>query len=242
MKTVIISQARMTSTRLPGKVLKEVLGKPLLAYQIERLKKTKKADAVIVATTVNTTDEPIVELCGRLNIACFRGSEEDVLSRYYHAACEAQADIVVRVTSDCPLIDPVVVDEVIDAFTACWECNYASNTLVRTYPRGMDTEVFSFVALEQAFKEAAAKPEREHVTPYIYNHPEIFRIKNVLYRQDESRHRWTVDTADDFTLIEKIINELYPNKPGFALEDVLALFDRHPEWYFINAHVEQKIV
>lgn len=242
MKTVIISQARMTSTRLPGKVLKEVLGKPLLAYHIERLQKTKKADAVIVATTVNATDEPIVELCGRLNITCFRGSEDDVLSRYYHAAYEAQADIVVRVTSDCPLIDPVVVDKVIDTFTACDECNYASNTLVRTYPRGMDTEVFSFVALEQAFKEAAALPEREHVTPYIYNHPEIYRLKNVLYRQDESRHRWTVDTDHDFVLIEKIIKELYPNKPDFALEDVLALFDRHPDWYYINAHVEQKKV
>ncbi len=242
MKTVIISQARMTSTRLPGKVLKEVSGKPLLAYHIERLKKTKKADAVIVATTVNATDGPIVELCGRLNVTCFRGSEEDVLSRYYHAACEAQADIVVRVTSDCPLIDPVVVDEVIDALTPYGDCDYASNTLVRTYPRGMDTEAFSFAALEQAFKEAAAKPEREHVTPYIYNHPEIFRFKNVLYRQDESRHRWTVDTEDDFALIEKIIKELYPNKPDFSLEDILALFDRRPDWYFINAHVEQKKV
>lgn len=242
MKTVIISQARMTSTRLPGKVLKEVLGKPLLAYHIERLQKTKKADAVMVATTVNATDEPIVELCGRLNINCFRGSEEDVLSRYYNAASDAQADIVVRVTSDCPLIDPVVVDKVIESFTACGECNYASNTLVRTYPRGMDTEVFSFVALEQAFKEAAATPEREHVTPYIYNHPEIFRLKNVLYRQDESRHRWTVDTVDDFALIEKVINDLYPDKPDFSLADVLALFDRHPDWYFINAHVEQKKV
>ncbi|SDF79780.1 cytidylyltransferase domain-containing protein [Sporolituus thermophilus] len=240
MKTVIISQARMSSTRLPGKVLKEVLGKPLLEYHIERLKRTKKADEIIIATTVNSADEPIAELCQRLNVLCYRGSEEDVLSRYYYAACEARADVVIRVTSDCPLIDPVVVDQVIEAFTACEGYDYVANTLVRTYPRGMDTEVFSFVALERAFKEAVAAPEREHVTPYIYNHPELFKFKNIAYTTDQSRHRWTVDTVDDFRLIEKILLELYPDKPDFTMEDVLALFDRHPDWYFINAHVEQK--
>ncbi|WP_425058489.1 8-amino-3,8-dideoxy-manno-octulosonate cytidylyltransferase [Sporomusa carbonis] len=240
MKTVIISQARMSSTRLPGKVLKEVLGKPLLEYHIERLKRTKKADDIVIATTVNAVDEPIVELCQRLNVLCYRGSEDDVLSRYYYAACEARADIVVRVTSDCPLIDSEVVDKVIDTFITCDGCDYVSNTLVRTYPRGMDTEVFSFVALEQAFKEATATPEREHVTPYIYNHPELFKLKNVVYITDQSRHRCTVDTSDDFRLIEKILLELYPDKPDFTVEDVLAVFDRHSDWYYINAHVEQK--
>lgn len=230
----------MSSTRLPGKVLKEVLGKPLLEYHIERLQRAKKADAVIVATTENETDEPIVELCRRLNIACFRGSEVDVLSRYYYAACEAQADIVVRVTSDCPLIDPEVVNEVIEAFITCGGCDYVSNTLVRTYPRGMDTEVFSFAALEQAFKKVLSQPEREHVTPYIYNHPELFKIKYVAYTKDQSRHRWTVDTEDDFRLIEKILLEIYPQKSNFTLEDVLTLFERHPDWYFINAHVKHK--
>ncbi|NLX01599.1 MAG: NTP transferase domain-containing protein, partial [Syntrophomonadaceae bacterium] len=168
MKTVIIDQARMTSTRLPGKVMKEVLGKPLLEYQIERLKRTNEADELVIATTTNNTDQPIVEICKRLGVAYYRGSEEDVLSRYYEAATKFGADVVVRVTSDCPLIDPTVVDKVIKHYKDNWDkYDYVSNTLTRTYPRGMDTEVFSYKVLQEVYYNAQEQPEREHVTPYI---------------------------------------------------------------------------
>ncbi|HBQ25201.1 MAG TPA: acylneuraminate cytidylyltransferase, partial [Syntrophomonas sp.] len=168
MKTIIIVQARMTSTRLPGKVLKEVLGKPLLEYQIERLRQVRLADELVIATTTNDTDQPIVELCEHLGGAYYRGSEEDVLSRYYEAATQFKADAVVRVTSDCSLIDPGVMDEVIGLYINNRDnYDYVSNTLERTYPRGLDTEVFSMAALEKAYKEAGEQPDREHVTLFM---------------------------------------------------------------------------
>ena len=242
MKTAIIVQARMTSTRLPGKVLKPILGKPLLEYQIERLQRVKLADEILIATTTNETDEPIVELCNRLAVAYFRGSEEDVLGRYYQAATEHKADLVVRVTSDCPLIDPKVIDEVIDFYLKNQSnYDYVSNSLERTYPRGMDTEVFSFSTLQQAFWEATAQPDREHVTPFIHRQSARYRLGHVIYSEDCSHHRWTVDTAEDFELIQKIIEAIYPRKPNFTLEDCLSLLKKHPEWYIINSHVSQKI-
>ncbi|CAD5937734.1 cytidylyltransferase domain-containing protein [Planktothrix agardhii] len=241
MKTVIIVQARMTSTRLPGKVLKQVLGKPLLEYQIERLQRVKLANEIVIATTTNETDEPIVELCNRLAVAYFRGSEDDVLSRYYGAATAHKADLVVRVTSDCPLIDPQVIDTVIDyCLQNQSHYDYVSNSLERTYPRGMDTEVFSFSTLQQAFGEATAQPDREHVTPFIYRQPARYRLGHVIYSEDCSHHRWTVDTPEDFELIQKIIEAIYPRKPNFTLEDCLSLLKKHPEWYIINSHVSQK--
>ncbi|MBD2517199.1 glycosyltransferase family protein [Nostoc sp. FACHB-973] len=241
MKNVIIVQARMTSTRLPGKVLKKILDKPLLEYQIERLKRVKFADEIVIATTNNSTDLPIVELCERLSIAYFRGSEEDVLDRCYQAAKEHHADVVVRVTSDCPLIDPQVIDRVIQFYLDNQsQYDYVSNCLERTYPRGMDTEIFSFIALHEAFVEATTQPDREHVTPFIYMHPERYRLTQVVYLENQSSHRWTVDTADDFELIKRIIEALYPKLPKFTLEDCLDLLRQHPDWSLINAHVEQK--
>lgn len=239
MKTVIIVQARMTSTRLPGKVLKSVLGKPLLEYQIERLRRVKNANQIVIATTVNETDQPIVDFCKRLDIAYYRGSEEDVLSRYYEAATKYDADVVVRVTSDCPLIDPQVIDQTIKHFLEN-DCDYVSNNLERTYPRGMDTEVFSYQGLHTAFAEAVEKPEREHVTPFFYRHPERFRLASIQYNENFSQYRWTVDTSEDFELICKIIEALYPVKPDFTLEDVLELIKKCPDWHLINAHIEQK--
>ena len=242
MKTVIIVQARMTSTRLPGKVMKRVLGKPLLEYQLERLQRVKLADEIVIATTTNQTDEPIVELCNSLSVACFRGSEDDVLSRYYGAATAHKADLVVRVTSDCPLIDPQVIDTVIDYYLQNQShYDYVSNSLERTYPRGMDTEVFAFSTLQQAFWEATAQPDREHVTPFIHRQPARYRLGHVIYSEDCSHHRWTVDTPEDFELIQKIIEAIYPRKPNFTLEDCLSLLKKHPEWYIINSHVSQKI-
>lgn len=245
MKTVIISQARMTSTRLPGKVLKQVLGKALLEYQIERLQRVTLADRLVIATTDQPEEEPIIALCQLLNVACFRGPVEDVLARYYGAAQEYHADIVVRITSDCPLIDPAVLDRVIHFYIDhAPEYDYVTNTLVPelTYPRGMDTEVFSFQALHEAYLEAQDQAEREHVTIFMKRRPERYRLANVPYHQNYSRYRWTVDTPEDFRLIEKIITTLYPVKPQFSLEDCLELCDQHPEWIEINAHIQQKKV
>jgi spore coat polysaccharide biosynthesis protein SpsF len=241
MKTVIIVQARMTSTRLPGKVLKRVLDKPLLEYQIERLRRVKLADEIVIATTVNDTDQPIIELCKNLSVSYFRGSEEDVLARYHGAAKEHYVDVVVRVTSDCPLIDPQVIDEVIHFYIENTDkYDYVSNCLKRTYPRGMDTEVFSLKALHEAFLEATAQPDREHVTPFIYKHSERYRVGHVVYSENKSSHRWTVDTPEDFELIRRIIEAVYPQIPEFSLEDCLNLLQQYPDWSNINAHIEQK--
>lgn len=241
MKIVIIVQARMTSTRLPGKVLKEVMGKPLLEYQIERLRRVSLADEIVIATTTNHSDQPIVDLCQKLNVSYYRGSEEDVLARYYEAAKLHRADVVIRVTSDCPIIDPQVIDQVIYYFLEHRnKYDYVSNSLTRTYPRGMDAEVFSFKVLNEAFLEALDKPEREHVTLFIYRHPERYNLSNVTYSENQSHHRWTVDTIEDFTLISKIITALYPSKPTFDLEDCLKLLFKKNDWSKINSHIEQK--
>lgn len=243
MKTVIISQARMTSTRLPGKILKEVLGKSLLEYQIERLRRVKLADELIIATTVNNTDQAIVELCEKLGVKYYRGSEEDVLSRYYEAAQQYRADVVVRVTSDCPLIDPAVVDYIIEYYLANQnEYDYVSNTLLRTYPRGMDTEVFPFRVLEEAHNKADKPAEREHVTPFLYDPAHAYKVAQITYNEDQSWYRWTVDTVEDFTLISKMLELLYPQNKHFSLEDGLDLVNRYPELKEINKDIQQKTI
>ncbi len=242
MKTAIIIQARMTSTRLPGKVLMEVLNKPLLEIQMERLMKSKHADQIIVATTTNEDDQPIIKLCNKLGIECFRGSENDVLARYYLAAKKFMVDVIVRITSDCPLIDPVVVDKVIDYYKTNYpRYDYVSNCLERTYPRGMDTEVISYVALEKAFIEASALTDREHVTTFIRMNPRYFRLANIRYQRDYSCHRWTVDTKEDFELIKLIIETIFPRTRLFTLEDCIKLIELHPEWSKINMHIKQKM-
>jgi spore coat polysaccharide biosynthesis protein SpsF len=241
MKVVIIVQARMTSTRLPGKILKKVLGKSLLEYQIERLRRVKLADEIVIATTINETDEPVVKLCNSVSVPYFRGSEEDVLSRYYETAKAHQADLIARVTSDCPLIDPEVIDQVMKLYIDHQtEYDYVSNSLERTYPRGMDTEVFSFKVLQEAFLEATALPDREHVTPFIHRQPQRYSLASVNYSENQSYHRWTVDTPEDFQLIKKIIEAIYPKLPDFTLRDCLNLLEENPEWLTINAHVQQK--
>ncbi|GFZ77934.1 spore coat protein [Compostibacillus humi] len=241
MKVVAIIQARMGSTRLPGKVLKKVLGKTLLEYQLERVQKSKRIDQVVIATTRLTRDDPIIEICQLLAVDYYRGSEMDVLSRYYEAALHYQADVVVRLTSDCPVIDPQVIDTVIDEYLIQRpKFDYVSNTLERTYPRGMDTEVFSFQALEFSHQRAAESPFREHVTPFIYTNSNMFQCKSVCYEKDVSDHRWTVDTIEDFRLISKIIEHLYPQNKDFTLEDMLHLLEENRDWKKINEHIEQK--
>lgn len=241
MKVVIIVQARMTSTRLPGKVLKRVLDKPLLEYQMERLQRVKNADEIVVATTINAADDVIIELCKRLRIAYYRGSEQDVLSRYAEAAHEYDADVVVRITSDCPLIDPQVIEQVIQTYLDnSAEYDYVSNCLERTYPRGLDVEVFSGVILYETCEQSTTHLDREHVTSFIYQQPDRYQIINVKYVQNQSRHRWTVDTAEDFLLVRKIIESLYPQRPQFTLEDCLSLLEDNPGWQDINSNIQQK--
>lgn len=241
MKIVAIIQARMGSTRLPGKVLRQVLEKPLLVYQLERVARAKLIDEMIVATTERRIDDPIVLLCQALGIAYYRGSENDVLNRYFEAASFINAEVVVRLTSDCPLIDPEQIDKVIKSYLLSpHELLYVSNILKRSFPRGMDTEVFSFKALKLANQKAKTKSDREHVTRYMVNNPYTFHLANVTNNKDYSYHRWTVDAIEDFILIKRIIETVYPTQPYFTMEDIIALLEKFPKWQKINAHIEQK--
>lgn len=243
MKTVIIVQARMGSTRLPGKVLREVDGKPLLAYELERLRRVRLADELVVATTTGDADLPVVALCRQLGVAVTRGPEDDVLARYHAAAVEHAADVIVRITADCPVIDPAIVDQTIAMYRdARGAYDYVSNALEDSFPRGMDAEVFAMRALDEAFREARAQDEREHVTPFIYRQPGRYRLGNLACARMLAQHRWTVDTPEDFALVARIIGALYPADPAFGLADILALLERHPQWSDINAHVVQKTV
>lgn len=239
MKTLIIVQARMTSTRLPGKVLLPLAGEPMLTRLIERLRRVRRADGIVVATSTNATDDPIAALCAQLGVPCHRGSEHDVLSRYADAARVHGADVVVRITSDCPLIDPALIDQTIAAFDEGGS-DYVSNMLPPTWPYGMAVEVFSAAALAQAHAEATQAAEREHVTPFLYWHPERYRLRNVASPLDLSHHRWTVDTPEDYALVSRLFDHLMPNRPNFTQSDVLALLDAHPDWIAINQHIQQK--
>ncbi|GKV64858.1 MULTISPECIES: glycosyltransferase family protein [unclassified Sporosarcina] len=240
MKIVAIIQARMTSTRLPGKVLKKVLGKTLLEFQLERVARSKYINEIVVATTINNTDDTIVDLCTQLKVPIYRGSEEDVLSRYYEAAIQSEANIVVRLTSDCPLIDPGIVDQVIELYLSNPSKDYASNTLIRTYPLGMDTEVFNFHVLEEAFNKATLQRDREHVTSYIYRENKEFQLINLSLNRNISFNRWTVDTKEDYLLIKEILERIYPENPYFSMDDIINLINKYPELSEINKGIRQK--
>jgi len=239
MTTLLIVQARMTSTRLPGKVLLPLAGEPMLTRLIERLRRVKRSDGIVIATTANASDDPIAALCAQLGVPCHRGSEHDVLSRYADAARLHGADVVVRITSDCPLIDPALVDRVIAVYEE-GDSDYASNMLPPTWPYGMAVEVFSAAALQQAHAEATQAAEREHVTPFLYWHPERYRLRNVASPVDLSHHRWTVDTPEDYELVRRLFETLVPKHPEFTQDHILALLDAHPDWLTINQHVQQK--
>ncbi len=240
MRVVAIVQARMGSTRLPGKVLRDLAGETMLARVVRRLRGAKLLDEVLIATTDRPKDDAIVAECRKSSVAVFRGDQDDVLDRYFKAAQQASADIVVRVTSDCPLIDPEITDKTIEAFTSNLP-DYASNTIVRTYPRGLDTEVVSMAALTRAWREARKPYEREHVTPYIFEHPEEFLLLPVVGDQDYSPHRWTVDTLEDFEFVQAIYSRL-KGKEGFSWREVLDVLDREPDLRDLNRCVVQKSV
>ena len=243
MKVVAIIQARMGSTRLPGKVMKEILGKPVILWDLDRISLSKLIDEIVVAVPYGKENDVIVDTIKEYNdkIVTTRGSEDDVLDRYYQAAVQTNADVVVRITSDCPLIDPVVIDQVIEQFLDN-DCDYCSNSHIRTYPRGLDTEVFSFKTLEEAWNEARKDYEREHVTPYIIENPDKFKLLNVANDIDLSHLRWTLDTKEDFEFISAVYKRIYPKKQLFLMDDVLELLDKEPELIEINRHIEQKQV
>ncbi len=245
MKIAAIIQARMGSTRLPGKVMKKLAGKPVLHHVIERVKASQLLDIVVVATTTSRQDDIIVKEAETCEVKVFRGSEQDVLSRYYYAAAAFQADIVVRVTSDCPLFDPTVLNAMLRVFltenkTAA-PLDYMSNSLQPSFPRGLDAEIFTFKALETAFNEADKDYEREHVTPFIYINRDRFNIKNFSGQEDYSYHRWTLDTKEDFSLLKEIYEHTpHEGKYFLTTKSILETFNQHPELLQINAHVRQK--
>lgn len=238
---VAIIQARMGSTRLPEKVMQKILEKPVILWDLDRVSASRLIDEIVVAVPYGKENDIIVKTIKEYNskITVSRGSEDDVLDRYYKAAVEVNADVVVRITSDCPLIDPIITDHVIKEFMDT-DCDYCANTLELTYPSGLDTEVFSFKALEKACIEANKKYEREHVTPYIKERSDIFKLRNVANNSDLSHLRLTLDTSEDLKLIETIYRLLYPKKQMFLLEDILKLFIERPELIEINKHIKQK--
>lgn len=244
MNICAIVQARMGSSRLPGKVMKNLAGKTVLGQLLVRLSRARQLDGVVVATTTAPADEIICAESRKYGVMSFRGSEADVLSRYHGAALACGADAIVRVTSDCPLFDPTVLDDMLVLFRNAnrnaVKVDYMSNVERRTFPRGLDAEIFTFAALDRAQKEARLDYEREHVTPYIHLHPEWFRIGSFEGTVDLSRHRWTLDTPEDWELIETIFNALGKDGRIFSTEDVLKLLNERPELAKLNAHVEQK--
>ena len=238
---VAIVQARMGSTRLPGKVMKTILDKHVILWDIDRVSLSKLIDEIVVAIPHGKENDVIVDTIKEYNdrVVTTRGSEDDVLDRYYQAAVQTNADVVIRITSDCPLIDPVVTDQVIEHFLDT-DCDYCSNSLIGTYPIGLDTEAFSFKALEKAWNEATKDYEKEHVTPYIIETPDKFKLLNVAHDVDLSHMRWTLDTKEDFEFICAVYKRIIPKKPLFLMDDVLELLSKEPELIDINRHIEQK--
>lgn len=227
MTTLAILQARTSSTRLPGKVLKPVLGRALILHQIDRVRRMQEVDRMILATSNDASDDALAMLCQENDIEYFRGDLNDVLKRFYDAARDIRPDDVVRLTGDCPLIDPAVADAVIK-FYRDGHYDYATNAVIPTYPDGLDVEVFRFSCLEADYKNATLGSEREHVTPWIRNQPQ-YKIGHYKGPQDWSALRWTVDEPRDFELVTMIYEHLYPKNPHFTTQDVLDYLEERPE-------------
>ena len=237
MNTVAIIQARTGSSRLPNKVMRDLAGEPMLVRVVNRVKRAHLLDSVIVATTTNPKDRVIFDLCNARGFLCTKGSEDDVLDRYEQTANAYDADNIVRITSDCPLIEPTVIDRVVAEFYAS-HVDYASNFIKQTYPVGLSCEIVTRAALSKAWK--SDNQWREHVTPYIYKHPELFRLKSVENDVDYSWMRWTVDTSEDIQFARKVYG--YFGHDRFSWREVLELLAEHPDWQEINKDVVQKTV
>lgn len=241
-RVIAIIQARMSSTRLPGKVLLDLEGRPVLERMIERVKRSKLVNETVVATTTDPTDDPIVVLCEQLGTPVFRGSLPDVLDRYYQCARQFEAEIVVRLTGDCPLIDPELIDEVIYGLLdspSDFCCNRLPPPFTRSFPIGLDVEACTFAALETAWKNATEKHDREHVMPYLYEVPGRFRVTQYHNDDDYGYLRWTLDTPEDLALLREVIRRL-GGRNDFTWEDVLELFLADPELQTLNQSVKHK--
>lgn len=242
MKNVAIIQARMSSSRLPGKVLKEAGGRLLLDRMVERVKWAKRVDEVVVATTIDPSDDEIEQFCRLHQFACFRGNLLDVLDRYYQAAQQYQADAIIRLTGDCPLIDSELIDATIlarEKADADFSCNRLPPPFARTYPIGLDVEACSLAALESAWKNASAKNEREHVMPYLYEEEGRFKVVKIDHDPDYGSLRWTVDTPEDLEFV-RAVYAAFENRNDFTWLDVLHLVQQHPELSAINAGIHHK--
>ncbi|WP_353047476.1 glycosyltransferase family protein [Exiguobacterium sp. s131] len=241
MKTVAIIQARMGSTRLPGKVLMKLQGRTVLDHVITRVKQAKLIDEIIVATTTLSEDDVLSEEAKRYGVRVYRGSSDNVLSRYYEAAMEAEADVVIRITSDCPLIDPFVIDQMIETYhnnRYDIVTNAGQDLSKRTFPRGLDIEIFSSELLSDAFNNHSEDYHIEHVTPYMYE-----KSQNVYHHINPinaSNYRLTLDTEEDLELITRIYKKLYTGTHSFYLSEILNLLENNPDLSIINSHIEQK--
>ena len=240
MKTAIIIQARVGSTRLPGKVLLPLAGKPLLQRMVERVLAASSISEVVVATTGGTEDDKIQSLCNNIGVRCFRGNPTDLLDRHIRAAMEVRAEIVVKIPSDCPMIDPAVIDRVIAGFyRERGSFDYVSNLHPATYPDGNDVEVMSLYALLDAWREATRPFEREHTTPFLWERPDRYRIGNVAWETGldfSMTHRWTIDYPEDYSFIKAVYDELYTEeRPIFSLGEILRLLEAKPEISSINS-------
>jgi spore coat polysaccharide biosynthesis protein SpsF len=240
MKIVTAIQVRMSSSRLPCKVLLPLAGEPLLFRMIERVDRSKLKGIVVVATTIMPEDDIIEQLCIAKGIKCFRGNKYDLLDRHYQLALEYKADAIVKIPSDCPLIDPIIIDQVIRFFLEHFpDFDYVSNLHPASYPDGNDVEIMSVSALETAWMHAQKDYEREHTTPYIWENPSTFNIGNVCWStaNDLSMiYRWTIDYIEDYQFIYEIYNRLFQENPCFGLDDILSLIREHPEISILNKH------
>ena len=236
-----IIQARMASTRLPGKVLMDINGKPMLLRLVERLRYSKMIDKIIIATSTNKEDDAIYDFSLKYNIDVFRGSQNDVLNRYYEAAKFFNVDIIVRITADCPLLDPYILDKVIEVFvneSKLIVTNAGIDLAKRTYPRGLDLEVFSFKTLTMMNNKATQKYQREHVTPYIYqNTDEVFVVRDT---ENFSNNRWTVDTSEDMEFVRAVYSGFKNELDTLNYKNVLNYLENNPHLKKINQHINQK--
>jgi spore coat polysaccharide biosynthesis protein SpsF len=238
-KILIVIQARMASSRLPGKVMLPILGTSLLARMIERQQMIKHEAHLVIATSETADDDIIETEAAKIGIPCFRGSLNNLLDRHYKAAKLFNADVVLKIPSDCPLIDPSIIDEVLDYFFENRSnFDFVSNLHPATYPDGNDVEIMTMDCLTKAWENATRPLELEHTTPYIWENPELFRIGNFAWptgRDYSMSHRFTIDYAEDYYFIERVFRELYPENNSFSCQDILNLLDQKPEIYQINA-------
>jgi len=234
MNVLCILQARVSSTRLPGKVLRPILGEPMLARQVERIRAATRIDGLVVATSDRPSDDDVAVLCARIGVACHRGSLDDVLDRFHGAAAPYRPAHVMRLTGDCPLTDPAILDALVALHLRGGQ-DYSSNVLERTYPDGLDAEIFTFELLERAWHEARTPYEREHVTPFMYAPGTGLHLGSLRDTVDRSNERWTVDHPDDFELVRGVFEALYPANPAFTTDDVHHLLRAHPELAALNA-------